>query len=140
MAKKLTAGVLNGSQYTETMQLEWNGEKYELEIKPLTNKQASEIEVLLQEGISIKGKPSINGRIERLMDFDMRKNTYGRYKANVLTVVYGTVDEAITEKVVENEFPPKLIRHIAERIRVSTGIGQDEDIENFNEGLENPSE
>lgn len=139
MAKKLTAGVLQGTAYTETMTVKWQGEEYEIEIKALNNKQASEIEALLQSGVTVKGKPGIKGRMERVIDFDTKENTYGRYKADIKTVAMGTTDESITEKVVEEEFPPKLVKEIAQRIRQITGIGNQDEIESFNEGEDNPS-
>jgi hypothetical protein len=138
MAKKLTAGVLQGAQYREKMNVEWLGEIYEIEIRPLMNNEASEIEALLQEGVSVKGKPGIKGRMERVVDFDTKKNTYGRYKADIKAVAYGTTDESLTEEVIEREFPRKLVKEIAERIKKISGIGNDEEVEEFNEGVDNP--
>lgn len=140
LAKKLTAGVLQGSAYTETMEVEWMGETFEVEIKPLTNKEASEVEALMQEGVTVKGKPGIKGRMERVMDFDTRKNTFGRYRSDVKAVALGTTDKSITEEVVENEFPPKIVKEIAQRVKQITGIGNQEEIDEFNEGVENPSD
>ena len=139
LAKKLTAGVLQGASYTETMQVEWQGETFEIEIKALTNKQAAEVEALMQEGVIIKGKPGIKGRIERIMDFDTRKNAFGRYESDVKAVEYGTTDPSITREVIENEFPPKLVKEIANRIKQITGIGNQDEIKGFNEGEDNPS-
>ena len=139
MAKKLTAGVLQGNQYTEVMELSWQEEAFEVEIKPLTNKEASEIEALLQEGVTVKGKPGIKGKMERVMDFDTRKNTQGRYQADIKAVAFGTVDESITEEVVDSQFPPKLVKEIAAQVKKITGIGNQEDVSEFNEGEESPS-
>lgn len=139
MAKKLTAGVLQGNQYTELMEIVWQGEQFEVEIKPLTNKEASEVEALMQEGVIVKGKPGIKGRMERVMDFDTRKNTFGRNQADVLAVAYGTVDESITQEVVETEFPHKMVKEIAARIKQISGIGNQEEVEDFNDGEDNPS-
>lgn len=140
MAKKLTAGILQGASYTEVMEVEWQGEKFEIEIKALTNKQSSEIEALMQEGVDMKGKPGMKGKMERVMDFDLKKNAMGRYESNLKTVALGTTDESLTEKVIENEFPPKLVKEISARIRQITGIGNKDEIEGFNEGGENPSD
>ena len=140
MAKKLTAGVLQGNQYTEVMELAWQGEQFEVEIKPLTNKQASEVEALMQEGVTVKGKPGIKGRMERVMDFDTRKNTFGRNQADVLAVALGTVDESITKEVVENEFPRKMVKEIAAQVKRISGIGNQEEVESFNDGEDNPSD
>lgn len=138
--KKLTAGVLQGTSYTKSITVEWMGEEYEVDIKPLSNKQASIIEALMQKGVIVKGKPGIKGRMERVIDFDTTENTKGRYEADVKTVALGTVDESITEEVVENQFPPKIVKEIAKEIRKITGIGEQEEIEVFNEGEENPSD
>lgn len=140
MAKKLTAGVLQGTAYRETMTVEWQGEEYEIDIRPLSNKEASEIEALFQKGVKLRGKPGIKGRIERVMDFDFEQNTYGRYEADIKTVAFGTVDTSITVEVVEKEFPPKLVKEIAQRIRQISGIGNQDEIDEFNEGVDDPSE
>lgn len=140
LAKKLTAGVLQGASYTETMEVEWNDEKFEIEIRALNNKQASEVEALMQEGVTVKGKTGIKGKMERIMDFDTKKNMFGRYQSDVKAVALGTTDTSLTEEVVENEFPPKLVKEIAKRIREITGIGKQDDVEGFNEGEENPSQ
>lgn len=140
LVKKLTAGVLQGASYTETMQVEWQGEKFEVEIKALTNKEASEVEALMQKGVRVQGKPGIGGKMQRVMDFDTTENTYGRYASDVKAVALGTTDESITEKVVENEFPPKLVKEIASQVKRITGIGNQDEIDEFNEGKENPSD
>jgi hypothetical protein len=140
LAKKLTAGVLQGNAYRETMEVEWDGETYEVEIKPLTNKEASEVEALMQEGVTVKGKPGIKGKMQRTMDFDTRKNTFGRYDSDIKAVALGTTEKSITEDVVDKEFPPKLVKEIAKRVKQITGIGNQEEVEEFNEDVENPSE
>lgn len=124
MAKKLTAGVLQGTAYRETITVEWMGEQYEVDIRPLNNKEATEVEALMQEGINIKATQGAGGNIRRNMrfEFDSKANLKGRRKADVLAVAYGTVDESITIDVVENEFPPKLISEIADRIKEISGI------------------
>lgn len=138
MVKKLTAGVLQGTSYRENMKVEWNGETYEIEIRALNNSEASQIEVLMQEGVTMKGRSGRGGQLEQTMDFDTAKNLLGRKKADVKAVVLGTTDEAITEKVVQNEFPPVLVEQIANRIREISGIAID-DVRQFNEGITNPS-
>lgn len=139
MAKKLTAGVLKGTAYRENFKVEWQGEEYEVEIRPLNNQESLQVQELLQEGITIKAKPSINGQLARMMDFDTKANLRGRAKADVKTVELGTIDETITQDVVEKEFPPKLVSEIANRIRQISGIGNQQEVEEFNEGKENPS-
>lgn len=142
LAKKLTAGVLQGASYTENMQIEWQGEEFEVEIKPLTNKEASEVQAMAQEGINIKGKPGRGGKMEQHMDMDSKANTIARFASDVKVVALGTTDESLTEKVVEKEFPRKLVIDISTRIREISGISKededDERIKDFNEGKENP--
>lgn len=140
LVKKLTAGVLQGASYTENMKVEWQGEQFEIEIKALSNKEASEVEALMQKGVKVQGKPGIGGKMQRVMDFDTTENTYGRYASDVKAVALGTTDKSLTEKVVENEFPPKLVKEIASRVKQITGIGNEEDVDEFNEGKENPSD
>lgn len=133
MAKKLTAGVLQGKQYTETIEVELGQETYELEITPLNNKEATEIEVLSQEGVSVKGKPGRGGKMERIMDFDTKKNAYGRNAGNIKAIAYGTVDESLTEEVIAEQFPHKLVKEISERIKEISGIGNQDEVGELNE-------
>ncbi|REJ18645.1 MAG: hypothetical protein C6W57_03275 [Caldibacillus debilis] len=136
MAKRLTAGVLNGTAYREIMQVEWAGEEFEVEIRPLNNAEATRVEELMQEGITINAREGLKGKMVRQMAFDYKANYRGRKKADILTVALGTVDDSITEEVVEKEFPPKLVREIAQRIQKISGIGNDEEIEQLTEGGE----
>ncbi|MGG4405804.1 hypothetical protein ABEP13_08065 [Geobacillus stearothermophilus] len=128
MAKKLTAGVLNGTAYQETLTVTWNGEEFEVDIRPLNNKEAMEIEELLQEGVAVKGTPTLKGKMTQTIQFDTKANLRGRKRAAIKAVAYGTVDPMITEQVVENEFPPKLVEDIAARIYELTGIGNKQQI------------
>ncbi|KQB92103.1 hypothetical protein AB4J90_11900 [Geobacillus thermodenitrificans] len=134
MARKLTAGVLNGTAYQETMIVTWNGEEFEVDIRPLNNKEATEIEELLQEGVTVKGTPTLKGKMAQTLHFDSKANLRGRKRAAIKAVAYGTVDPMITEQVVENEFPPKLVDEIAERIYAITGIGNKQQVQ---EAVEN---
>ncbi|OPX00650.1 hypothetical protein [Geobacillus sp. LEMMY01] len=134
MAKKLTAGVLNGTAHQETMTVTWNGEEFEVDIRPLNNKEALEIEELMQEGVSVKGTPTLKGKMTQTLQFDTKANLRGRKRAAIKAVAYGTVDPMITEQVVENEFPPKLVDEIAARIYELTGIGNKQQIQ---EAVEN---
>ncbi|MED3733894.1 hypothetical protein [Geobacillus stearothermophilus] len=134
MAKKLTAGVLNGTAYQETLTVTWNGEEFEVDIRPLNNKEALEIEELMQEGVSVKGTPTLKGKMTQTLQFDTKANLRGRKRAAIKAVAYGTVDPMITEQVVENEFPPKLVEGIAARIYELTGIGNKQQIQ---EAVEN---
>lgn len=139
MAKKLTAGVLQGASYTETMKVTWGEDTFEVEIRALNNNEASEIQSLMQEGVNIKGKPGKGGKMERSMDIDMKAVLKGKNHSDIKAVALGTTDKSLTEKVVTNEFPPKLVKEIGNRIKEITGIKEDKDIEEFNEGEENPS-
>lgn len=141
MGKRLTAGVLQGASYTEVMRdLEFNGEYYDVEIRALTNSEATEVEELTQEGIFVKASNGINGRMNRSMNFDTKANFRGRKKADIKAVALGTLDPSITEEVVEKEFPPKFVKEIANRIKQISGIGNQEEVEEFSEGEETPSD
>ncbi|MGP4041895.1 hypothetical protein ACTWP4_18635 [Gracilibacillus sp. D59] len=140
MAKKLTAGVLQGTAYREDLPVEWDGQEYEIEIRALSNKECTQVEELLQEGVYIKGHTGLKGKMRRSMDLDMKKNLQGRKDSDVKAVALGTTDEAITEKVVNDEFPQVLIKVIADRIKKISGIANEKDAEEFTEDEETPSE
>ncbi|WP_373896384.1 hypothetical protein [Virgibacillus sp. CBA3643] len=136
MAKKLTAGVLNGTAYKENFVVEMNGEEFEVEIKALGNSDATAVEELTQEGITMKGKPGLKGKMTRQMDFDTKSNLRGRNQSDVKAVALGTTDETITEEVVENEFPRKITKDIAGRVKQISGIGNQKEVEEFTEDNE----
>lgn len=140
MAKKLSAGVLQGTDYKENFEVTWNDEKFEVEIRALDNEESSSVEELTQEGINLKAKPGINGKMTRSMDFDMKANFRGRKESNIKAVVLGTIDESITDKVVRKEFPPNITEEIGERVKQISGIEDTQEVEDFNEGKENPSD
>lgn len=139
MAKKLTAGVLDGKQFKEMFKVQWDEEEFEIEIRALGNSEATQVEELTQEGVTIKGKPGIKGKMQRHMDFDTKANLRGRNKADVKAVVLGTTDESVTDEVVENQFPKKLTKEIADRIKQISGIGNEKEVDEFAEGEETPS-
>lgn len=136
MAKKLTAGVLQGKAYKEKFNFDWNNEEFEIEIRPLDNKEAMDIEELTQEGITIKGKPGLNGKMTRQMDFDTKKNLRGRRQSDILAVALGSTDESITKEVVELEFPAEVVTKIADRIKQISGINSKESAEELVEDEE----
>lgn len=142
MVKKLTAGVLQGTEFKESMQVEWNEQTFEVEIRALSNSESAEVESLMQEGINVKGKTGKGGKMDRVMDFDTKKNFLGRSQSDIKAVSLGTTDKSITKEVVEKEFPPKLVKEIANRIKEITGIAvgnsESDDIESFNEGHDEP--
>ncbi|MED3647772.1 hypothetical protein P4475_13365 [Halalkalibacterium halodurans] len=140
MGKKLTAGVLQGAKYTETMSIEWQGEVYDVEIRALTNAEATQVEELQQEGVIVKTSPGIKGKMNRTINVDPKANFRGRKQADLKAVALGTVDSSLTEEVIEKEFPPKFVNEIAERIRKISGIGNQNEIEEFNQGEESPSD
>jgi hypothetical protein len=120
MAKTLTAGALNGTAYKEKMTVEWQGEQYEVEIRPLNNKEATEVEAAMQEGLEIKGEP---GRAKQTtMTFDAKAAFIGKKKSDILAVAFGTTDASITAEVAEKEFPPQIIEAIATRVKELSGI------------------
>ncbi|UOQ43351.1 hypothetical protein MUN89_15680 [Halobacillus salinarum] len=141
MAKKLTAGVLQGKSYTETMKdLEFNGEMFELEIRALDNEEATKVQTPSNEGVYVKMKPGLKGKMTRNVDLNMKENFRGQQESNYLAVAYGTTDESITYEVVKSEFPRKLVKEIAERVKQISGISNPEEVKGFSEGEDTPSD
>lgn len=134
MAKRLTAGVLNGTAYRELFNFEWQGEEYEVEIRPLNNEEALKVEECMQEGVTVDVKEGPQKKLLKRVHFDSKENFRGRRKADILAVALGTVDPSITVDVVDREIPPKVVREIAQRILQISGIGNDEEIQDFAEG------
>ena len=139
MAKKLTADLLQGTSFKTTVKVDFLGETYEVDIQPLNNEQAGEVERLMQDGVDVKMKPGMKGKMQQHMDIDTKKQLTGKQNADVKAVAFGTVDKGINEEFVSKQFPAKLIRDIAKEVRLISGIGNKKEIEEFVEGEENPS-
>lgn len=129
MATRLTAGVLQGTKHEEQFAFDWGGEEYTVEVHPLSNKQAADVEALSQQGMGVKANAMGNGKMHRSMSVDMNKMVHGRSQSDVLAVALGTSDESLTEEVVGSEFPPGVVRQIADRVRTITGMDNPDDEE-----------
>lgn len=127
MATRLTAGALNGVNHTEVFEFDYAGERLEVEIRPLSNKESGDIEGLLQQGITMRGRPGGGGKVQQSMDFDMQRSAQGRAQGNLKACALGTVDPSLTEQVIEQEWPAAVVRQVGNRVRILSGLSSDDD-------------
>lgn len=126
----LKPGMLSGTYYKEIVEVEHEGNKYEIEIKPLTHSQSSEIGTLMQEGIEItRGfKPEDDFSNVRL---DTKKNLEAANKALLKACEYGTVDHAWNTNNIDVEWPAEWVKKVGNRVLVISGLGDPKEVERF---------
>lgn len=139
MATKLTKGALQGKQFTDTVTVDVFGEKFDVDIRPLSGPEAEQVESLMQAGTDLKGRGS-QGRMEQSMSIDMAKNSKGRKDSDIKACAYGTVDEEFTEASIKEDWPNVLITQVAEKVKTLSGIGNADDVDSFPGGGEEESE
>jgi len=106
----------------------------ELPLKPLTDGQLAQIEIIQKSGIKIRGNPEkieqAKARLKELnskgveeygdldMELDIQQITQSEYDANVLAVQYGLALEGppLTDRDVKNMQPPGIVKKIAEEV------------------------
>ncbi len=151
MARELTREdlILGNKKITMVYFTELDGE---LPLRPLTDGQLAQIEIIKTAGIKIKGDPS---KLEQLrdkasslkgqgvkglagdeldMELDIKGITQAEYDANVLAVQYGLAFEGtLTDREVKSMSPPGIVKRIAEEIyKLSTlKQGQVAQLESF---------
>lgn len=120
----LKPGMLAGVQYKEVFEVEYEGEKYEVEIRALKHTEASEIQAILATGIKLVGPRND-------VQVDTEKMTLAQFKAQLKATAFGTVEAGFTEAVIENEWPSELISKVGARIMTISGIGNPEEVKTF---------
>lgn len=127
MAKKLNPALLDGIKHRETVELEHNGEKYEVEIRPLKYSEAAEVRGL----IGGNSKVDIN-EVKKSMDLDLSGLIRGRQLAMLKAAALGTTDPEWTEEKIDELWPPEWVQKVGERVMEISGFYIDEpDLKSF---------
>jgi len=127
MAKKLKPALLDGIKYRETVELEYNGEKYEVEIRPLKYSEAAEVRGL------IGGNSKVDiSEAKKSMDLDLSGLIRGRQLAMLKATALGIVDPEWTEEKIDELWPPEWVQKVGERVMEISGFYIDEpDLKSF---------
>jgi hypothetical protein len=125
--------ILKGKEYTEKIIIKELGG--EIEIRPLTEEQWATISTRAMRSAKTEFTPVINKKGE--VDKDKTRETIrfsvdvetinkANFEKNVLTCLYGIVEEGLTEQELRNISPPGIIEKIAKEIFKVSGIGEEQ--------------
>jgi len=147
MGKKLTPDLLNGVKHKEIVEIEHNGETYEIEIRPLKNSEAAQVRAEQWRGLKINadlfdkaGSAKTKSAKAKLLEEKLgEKMTFspgdiiaGKYSAWLKAAALGTVDPAWTEEKIDELWPSEWVEKVGERVMEISGIkAVDEEIESF---------
>ena len=128
---KLKPGVLNGIKHVETVEVEYNGEKYEIDIRPLRHSEAAVIQGILSKGLKVKTSGKGKHVATESVDIDMEQMIKARYEAQLKASAMGTVDPAWTEQTIDEQWLPEWIVQVGDAVMRISGIGNPEEVEQF---------
>jgi len=125
--------ILKGKDYTKKISIKELGG--EIEIKPLTEQQWTEISAKAVQSAKTEFTPILNkvGQVDTKktkesikFNFDIETLQKGDFEKNILTCKYGIVEEGLTEEDLRQISPPGVIKKIADEIFRISGIGEDQ--------------
>ena len=125
--------VLKGKEYTKKIMIKELGG--EIEIRPLTEEQWATIGARAMKSAKTEFTPVFDKRGE--VDKEKTKDTIkfnldiellqkGDFEKNILTCMYGIVEEGLTEQELRQVSPPGIIEKIANEIYKISGIGEEQ--------------
>lgn len=129
MAQRLTPAVLAGKQYRETVDLELDGQIFEVEIRPLTHLEKAEIQAIEAKAIKVHNKQvgrNINLQAQEY-EINAGQIVLDSAKAKLKLVELGTTDPEWTEKTINELWKPEWIEQVANRIAEISGLTNPQD-------------
>lgn len=129
MAKKLKPALLDGIKHRETVELEYGGEKYEVEIRPLRHSEVAEVQGLITSGMKVDvndmiGKKRAKGET---YSFDLGGYMRGKRTALLKAAALGTTDPEWTEEKIDELWHPEWVQKVGERVMEISGFHVEED-------------
>lgn len=138
MATKLKPGVLDGIRHTETVELEWNGEVYEVDVRPLKHTECEEIQAILARPVQLKARGSDldkkGGMGKTPVNINSEVMAKSRYQAALRAAAMGTIDDAWTVQTINEEWPSEWVMKVGAHVQRISGIGNPEEVRSFREG------
>jgi hypothetical protein len=124
--------ILKGKEYRKVITIEGFGE---IEIKPLTEEQWATISAMVMRSAKTEFTPMLNkkGEIDKdktretiKFSIDVESINKSNFDKNILTCLYGIVEEGLTEQELKQLSPPGIIEKIANEIFKISGIGEEQ--------------
>lgn len=128
MAKTLKPGMLAGNRYKEMIEIEENGEVYELEIQALKKSQSDRVQATLYHGIKANPNANLNN-----IEVDIADTMQNQSEALILAAEIGLGGDNTgwNRTTIEEELSAESINKIGRRVMTISGIGNVEDVERF---------
>jgi len=133
VAQKLKPELLDGIKYTETVELEHNGQTYEVDIRPLRHSEVAAVQSLISSALKVDMK-GIGKKVAREnVSFDVGEIVKGRYAAWLKAAALGTVDDVWTEEMIDQKWPPEWVQKVGAQVMKISGISEPQEIDSFRE-------
>lgn len=118
---KLVPGVLNGAKHTEIVEVEFDGQTYEVEIRALRHSEAAVIQALLSKGFKMKtGGTGLN---KDAVDIDMATTVQAQFEAQLEAAARGTIEDGFTKEYIDAQWSSEWIQKVGDQVMKISGIG-----------------
>jgi len=125
--------ILKGKDFVKKISIKQLGG--EIEIRPLTEEQWTEISARAVKAAKTEFTPVLNnkGEVDKektkesvKLSFDLETLQRGDFEKNIMACRYGIVEEGLTEEELRKLSPPGIIEKIANEIYKISGIGEEQ--------------
>lgn len=130
---KLTAALLQGKQYRETVKVEHDGQEYEIEIRPLTHTEKAEINAIELKGVNLDAQDIRRGT--QSVKIDASELSKNRAKADLKMIELATVDDEWTAETVDQTWKTEWIEKVSNRIAEISGLERGNQQNSFREDI-----
>lgn len=131
---KLTAALLQGKQYRETVKVEHDGQEYEIEIRPLTHTEKAEINAIELKGVNLDAQDIRRGT--QAVKIDASELTKNRAKADLKMIELATLDAEWTAETIDQNWKTEWIEKVSNRIAEISGLERGNQQNTFRESSE----
>lgn len=131
---KLTAALLQGKQYRETVKVEHDGQEYEIEIRPLTHTEKAEINAIELKGVKLDAQDIRRGT--QAVKIDASELSKNRAKADLKMIELATLDAEWTAETIDQNWKTEWIEKVSNRIAEISGLERDNQQNTFRESSE----
>ena len=128
---KLTAALLRGKQYRETVKVEHDGQEYEIEIRPLTHTEKAEINAIELKGVNLDAQDIRRGT--QAVKIDASELSKNRAKADLKMIELATLDAEWTAETIDQNWKTEWIEKVSNRIAEISGLERGNQQNSFRE-------
>ena len=128
---KLTAALLQGKQYRETVKVEHDGQEYEIEIRPLTHTEKAEINAIELKGVNLDAQDIRRGT--QAVKIDASELSKNRAKADLKMIELATLDAEWTAETIDQTWKTEWIEKVSNRIAEISGLERGNQQNSFRE-------